>query len=104
MRWAAGFWRRSIRSVWRSNSASSSIPFALQFSLELQYKARRLDQRYVADFVCFDAIVLELKAVKELANEHRAQVHNYLKATGYKLGLLVNFGSHPKLEWERIVR
>ena len=59
---------------------------------------------YEPDFVCFDAIVVELKAVKELSDEHRAQVHNYLKATGFRLGLLVNFGQHPKLEYERIVR
>ena len=47
--------------------------------------------------------VLEIKAVTELANEHRAQVHNYLKVTGFRLGLLVNFGHYPKVEYERIV-
>ena len=47
---------------------------------------------------------MEIKAVKELCDEHRAQVHNYLKATGHKLGLLVNFGHYPQVEWERIVR
>jgi GxxExxY protein len=46
---------------------------------------------------------LELKAVSELADEHRAQVQNYLKATGFKLGLLVNFGHYPKLQIERVV-
>jgi GxxExxY protein len=48
-------------------------------------------------------IIVELKAAKALTDEHRAQVLNYLKVTGLQLGLLVNFGSHPKLEWERIV-
>ena len=47
---------------------------------------------------------MEIKAVSKLVDEHRAQVHNYIKATGYKLGLLVNFGHFPKIEWERIVR
>ena len=56
------------------------------------------------DFICFDRIIVELKAVKELAGEHRAQVHNYLKATGLELGLLVNFGHYPKAEIERIVK
>ena len=56
------------------------------------------------DFICYGKIIVELKAVTELMNEHRAQVHNYLKATGYRLGLLVNFGHSPQLEWERIVR
>ena len=63
-----------------------------------------MKQKYKPDFLCFDKIVLEIKAVSELRDEHRAQVHNYLKATGFRLGLLVNFARHPKLEYERIVR
>ncbi len=74
-----------------------------QAELTLSYKGRHLKQKYVPDFVLFDKIVLEIKAIKELANEHRAQVHNYLKATGFRLGLLVNFGHLPKVEYERIV-
>jgi GxxExxY protein len=58
----------------------------------------------VPDFLLFDKIVLEIKALSALADEHRAQLHNYLKATGFRLGLLVNFGHHPKVEWEWIVR
>jgi GxxExxY protein len=54
--------------------------------------------------ICYEKIIVELKAVKELNNEHRAQVHNYLKATELKLGLLINFGHYPKVEYERIVR
>lgn len=63
-----------------------------------------LEQKYIPDFISYGAIILELKAVSDLIDEHRAQVHNYLKATGYKLGLLVNFGNYPKLCYERIVR
>jgi GxxExxY protein len=74
-----------------------------QQKLTLNYKHHRLEAVYAPDFVCFDAIVVELKAVRELSDEHRAQVHNYLKATGYRLGLLVNFGQYPKLVSERIV-
>jgi GxxExxY protein len=81
-----------------------SIPFIAQQDLALDYKGRPLRQRYTPDFICYDKIIVELKAVSELKDEHRAQVHNYLKATGMKLGLLVNFGHHPKLEYERIVR
>jgi GxxExxY protein len=80
------------------------ITFRPQAELELVYKGRPLRQKYLPDFLCLDRIVLEIKAVTELADTHRAQVHNYLKATGYKLGLLVNFGHYPKLEHERIVR
>jgi GxxExxY protein len=57
----------------------------------------------VADLICYDKIIVELKAVEKLADEHRAQMLNYLNATGHKLGLLVNFGHYPKREWERMV-
>jgi GxxExxY protein len=69
----------------------------------LNYKGTPLQQGYVADFVCYDKIIVEIKAVSHLTDEHRAQVLNYLNATGYRLGLLVNFGHFPKVEWERIV-
>lgn len=79
------------------------IPFLAKPMLSLTYKGRPLVQKYSPDFVCFDKIIVELKAVTALADEHRAQVHNYLKSTGYRLGLLVNFGHFPKLQHERIV-
>lgn len=62
------------------------IPFRAQLPLDLRYKGRSLTQMYIPDFICFESIIVELKAVHELANEHRAQAHNYLKATGFKLG------------------
>ncbi len=79
------------------------LPFISQCPLELKFKGRVLQQKYVPDFICFEKVIVEIKAVKELRDEHRAQVHNYLHASGYKLGLLVNFGHHPKLQYERIV-
>jgi len=80
------------------------IPFETKPVLQLEYKGRQLKQTYQPDFVCFGKIILELKAVTNLADEHRAQVHNYLKATGLRVGLLVNFGHFPLDEHERIVR
>ncbi len=80
-----------------------NIHFDAQYPLILKYKGRELKQRYIPDFICFGKIVLEIKAVSKLLDEHRAQVHNHLRATGYKLGLLVNFGHYPKVEYERIV-
>jgi GxxExxY protein len=79
------------------------ILFQPQVQLALTYKGRPLKQRYAPDFVCCGKIILELKAVSQLNDEHRAQVHNYLRATGYKLGMLVNFGHYPGVEHERIV-
>ena len=81
-----------------------SIPFVTQQDLILHYKGEQLIQTYRPDFICFERIIVELKAVKELVNEHRSQVHNYLKATRLTMGLLVNFGHSPKVEIERIVR
>lgn len=79
------------------------LPFVSQCELRLTYKGEPLTQTYKADLICHDKIIVELKAVKEIAPEHRAQVFNYLKATGLRLGLLVNFGHHPQVEIERIV-
>jgi GxxExxY protein len=80
------------------------VPFQPQAELMLTYKGRRLKQTYIPDFICFGKIIVEIKAVSQLADEHRAQLHNYLKATGHRVGLLVNFGHCPKVEYERIVR
>jgi GxxExxY protein len=79
------------------------IPFVTSQPLALNYKGSLLRQTYVPDFVCFDRIILELKVVRDFAPEHRAQVINYLKATGLRLGLLVNFGGAPKARVERLI-
>jgi len=79
-----------------------SLAFMAQPKLGLSYKGRALRQIYTPDFICFCKIVVEIKAVSALTDEHRAQVQNYLRATGYRLGLLVNFGHFPKVESERI--
>jgi len=67
----------------------------------LTYRSQPLKQRYKPGFICYDKIIVELKAISQPADEQRAQMLNYLRATGMKLGLLVNFGHHPKLEYER---
>lgn len=80
-----------------------NIPFVAQPSLKLEYKGVGLSQTYKPDLICFESIILELKAISLVSGEHRAQVLNYLKATGIKLGLLVNFGCYPKATVERLV-
>jgi GxxExxY protein len=79
------------------------IPFIPQKPLALEYKGCPLRSKYEPDFICYDKIVLELKAVIELTDEHLAKVQNYLKATDLNLGLLVNFGHYPKAQVERII-
>ena len=80
------------------------LPFTPQSELQLTYKGRVLRKTYQPDFLCFEKIIVEIKAVSDLTDEHRAQVHNYLKATGFRLGLLINFGAKNKLQSECIVR
>ncbi len=79
-----------------------TIPFNPQKVLTLTYQGQTLKHTYKPDFVCYDKIIVELKAVSKLAQEHKAQVINYLKATGFQLGLLFNFGHFPLLEQIRI--
>ena len=83
--------------------SAQGLPYLEQPHLKLEYKTRPLQQTYLPDFLCFDEIILEIKSAKALTDEHRAQAINYLKATGKKLALLVNFGHYPKLESERFL-
>ena len=83
--------------------AAREIPYKSQSEISIMYKGTRLQQKYRADIVCFDKIILELKAVKQILPEHVAQLQNYLRATGMRLGLLVNFSHHPGVEIKRIV-
>lgn len=79
------------------------IPFQAQQEQHLYYRSRELEQIYKPDFICYGKIIVEIKTVANLIDDHRAQVINYLNATKYKLGILVNFAGHPKLEYERIL-
>ena len=81
-----------------------SIPFVSQQNLEILYDGIPLTNKYIADVVCYNEIIIELKAVSKINNQHKAQLMNYLAVTGFKLGLLVNFGSYPKAEIIRMVR
>jgi GxxExxY protein len=78
------------------------IPFVSQKPLTLLYQGQPLKQSYKTDFICYDKIIVEIKAISKLTDEHRAQVMNYLKATGYQLGFLYNFGHYPLLEIVRV--
>ena len=80
------------------------IPAIAKPSLALSYRGRTLKQTYEPDYICCGKIIVELKAVSGFTDEHRAQLLNYLRATGFELGLLLNFGHYPKLEYERIAK
>jgi GxxExxY protein len=79
-----------------------AIPFGREVAIPVYYKENLLGSSYAADFICFDEVIVEAKAVKELIDAHTQQVINYLKATRLRRGLLLNFGA-PRLEFKRIV-
>jgi len=99
----AGFLEAVYQESLAIEFMARDVPFVASQPLPIRYKGQLLKQFYQADFVCFDKIIVELKATREIAPEHRAQLLNYLKATGYRLGLLVNFGASPKARIERMV-
>lgn len=80
-----------------------SIDFDSQPSLRIPYKGELLKKEYIPDVICFGAIIVELKALDQLTGKERSQILNYLKVSQMKLGILINFGSSGKLEWERFV-
>ncbi|HTY11951.1 MAG TPA: GxxExxY protein [Bacteroidota bacterium] len=80
------------------------IPFEPQKNLCIRYKELILQKQYVADFICYGKIIVELKALDELTGREESQILNYLKATGLRVGLLINFGSVGKLEWKRYIK
>ena len=79
------------------------IAFRPKVSLQIQYKGHPLEKKYIHDLVVFEGIIVELKAVRNMAPEHEAQLLNYLKATSKRVGYIINFGSAGKLEWKRMV-
>ncbi len=83
--------------------ALQGIPFIAQPKIEMGYKGTKLEQFFRADFACYGSIIVELKALSKIIDEHRSQCLNYLHANKFRLALLVNFGEHPRLEYERIV-
>ena len=79
------------------------IPFEAQRPLRIEYKGLELKKEYIADFICFGQIIVEIKACEGLTGRDEGQIINYMKATHMRVGLLFNFGSQAKLEWKRYV-
>ena len=98
----AGFLEGVYQEALEFELSERRIPYKAQSEITIAYKGAQLRQTYRADIVCYDKIILELKAVKQLLPEHHAQLHNYLRATGMKLGLFVNFCHYPGVEIQRI--
>ncbi len=79
------------------------IPYEPQRLLKITYRGHILKKEYIADFVCFEGIIVELKAQRQLTPREESQILNYLKATGLRVGLLLNFGDPGRLDWHRFI-
>jgi len=99
----SGFLEAVYQEALALEFSKRNIPFKQEQKIEISYKNQILSKQYIADFICYDKIVIETKALSELISNHESQVINYLKATDLKLGLLINFGSE-KLDYKRLVR
>ena len=99
-----GFLEKVYQEAMQIELSARSIPFEAEKPLDINYKGQCLTQKYYADLVCYEQIIIEMKALNQLTGKEDAQILNYLKATGLKIGLLFNFGSHGRLERKRLVR
>jgi GxxExxY protein len=99
----SGFLESVYQEALDMELTNRQMSFESQKTVKISYKGKILQKEFAADFICFGKIIVELKAQDSLSGREEAQVLNYLKATGIKVGLVINFGSHPKLEWKRLV-
>jgi GxxExxY protein len=98
-----GFLEAVYQEALEIEAIQRTLPFNSHKRLKILYKGKELVKEYEADMVFYDKIIVELKAASQLASHDDGQLLNYLKATGYRVGLLINFGSRGKLEWKRMI-
>jgi GxxExxY protein len=98
-----GFLEAVYQEAMEIETAARKIPTLPEQKLVIDYKGKRLKKFYEADLICFEKIIVEIKAADKLTSRDAAQILNYLKATGMKVGVLINFGAHQNLEWKRLV-
>ncbi len=97
-----GFVEEVYQQALQIEFTERNIKFLPQAPMTIDYKGKILEKKYIADFFCYDDIIVEIKAVSALLPEHEAQIINYLKASTVQLGLLINFGT-DKLTYKRFL-
>lgn len=98
-----GFLEAVYQEAFEIECADANIPFKPQEEIQIGYKGRMLKKRYIADGLGFGEVVVEFKVCDEFSNIELAQLINYLKATGKRVGLLISFGNAQELKWKRVV-
>jgi GxxExxY protein len=99
----SGFLEAVYQEALEKEFITQCIPYKREIPLSIYYKGELLSNKYIADFICYDKIVIELKAVSSISSEHKAQIINYLKATNMELGIIINFGE-SSLKHDRLIR
>ena len=99
----AGFSEGVYQEAMEIELALRAIPFEAQKRLQIQYKGHFLKKEYCADLICFNSVLVEIKAIDRLTKREEAQLLNYFKATGIRVGLLIAFGDPARLDWQRFV-
>jgi GxxExxY protein len=98
-----GFLENVYQEAMEIEVITRKIPSRAIQEIHIRYKGRPLKKFYIADLICYDKIIVEIKAMDKLALREEGQLLNYLKATGMKVGVLINFGHYPSLEWKRLI-
>ena len=98
----AGFLESVYHEALEKEFETQKVNFVSKFKLDVYYNGVPLKKYFIADFICFDKIVIEIKAASFLHKDTETQTINYLKSTNYKLGLLINFGQ-SSLTWKRFI-
>lgn len=100
----SGFLEQVYQEALEIEFKKRGIQYEREKDIKIKYDGIELNKSYKADFVCYEKIIVELKAVSAIESSHIAQTNNYLKATGIRVGLLINFGGYPDLKIKRVVR
>ncbi len=99
-----GFLESIYQEAMEMELSARNVSFVAQQPIAVRYKGLTLKKRYIADLVCYEQVIVEIKARPQLSGNEMAQLLNYLKGTGFPVGILINFGSPGKLEWKRLVK
>jgi GxxExxY protein len=100
----AGFLESVYQEAMELELGDRGIPYNAQVPLRIKFKERVLTKTFYADLICFGAVLVELKAMDQITTREEAQVLNYLKATGLRVAVIINFGDPGRLDWKRVVR
>lgn len=98
----SGFLESVYQEAVEKTFSKNQVPYKRQQKIKIHFDGAELDKYFVADFVCFDKIILEIKACEYISKSHKDQLLNYLKSTKMEIGLLVNFGE-SSLKWKRLI-